>query len=653
MTKRRFLACVLLFTIIFSLLSIPVFAVEGSEESSADEDYLVQEMTTNLPDFKVEDYPTDGSGVPRIIGWTLSEDKGEGRLLQAYLYNPQRLYLDGGYIFYKNISSEGIPYYEEKFMKVVDYSAGSISTLFVKVEFEYDPISTYHKDILTSTMSEIEYIILKFKLDMKVGEDSDIISYNLVDENAPIAVNIKRDGESYSISHSRENVVSLDVKHTVYRTQSTSERGTVDEISSVYFALPEEYMEYYSKLYSVTASYIKKRTKPYLITPAPKEYGKDFYYQDPDWDFWYDFDYRLGDEDGYSYLYGFTTGLKYIKSDAFKYHNSDYVTFFGACNSITEIEDVHVPSSKVLGFFDTCRDYYIEGYLRIGYTESLAASTADETLFSSIEDFSSGITTTVDDTWTSLSYFTSSDAKDYYRDYGLWAWWLATFAKDDDSLYNRLVEKGYIDPDNTDYVDAQRLFVVTDEIRNDLVNLTRDVFCRNYCINENDYNTFKQFVFDNKYVIVYRFDVDSYHFAKIHPQMFDLSGKIHPVDEPYWYAVVEQSLYYDFEVIDVTFKENNQYVSLCTTSEKQNISGGITWVDPDAGFEELPDVDEIVDVLPDFINDNMEDFSEKILSFLRTVGVFLAVVALIVVVVVLFDKGSQLFVAISNRKNKK
>ena len=183
MTKRRCLACVLLFTIIFSLLSIPVFAVEGSEESSADEDYLLQEMMTNLPDFKVEDYPTDGSGVPRIIGWTLSEDKGEGRLLQAYIYNPQRLYLDGGNILYKNISSAGIPYYQEKKMKVLDYSADSLSRVFVKVEFENDSSSTVHKDILTSTMSEIEYIILKFKLDMKVGEDSDIISYNLVDED--------------------------------------------------------------------------------------------------------------------------------------------------------------------------------------------------------------------------------------------------------------------------------------------------------------------------------------------------------------------------------------------------------------------------------------------------------------------------------------
>ena len=642
MTKRRLLACVLLFTIIFSLLSIPVFAVEGSEESSTDQDYLVQEMTTNLPDFKMEDYSDDCVGVPRIIGWTLSEDKGEGRLLQAYLYNPQRLYLDGGYIFYKNISSSGIPYYEEKSMKVVDYSAGSISRLFVKVEFESDLSPSSHKDILTSTMSGIEFIILKFKLDMKVGEDSDIISYDILSEDAPITVNIKRDGESYSISHSREQVVSLDVKHTVYRTQSTSEMGTVDEISTVYFALPEEYMEYYHKLYSVTASYIKKRTNPYLITPAPKEYGKGPDYKDPDWDRWYDF----VNSDGYLYSYIDTSsGLSSIS----KYPVTSYYTWFEACNSFTEFSDeLYIPSSKVFQFFENT-----EQYMKDKYPDSIEDE--DLGLFSSVEDYSSGITTTVDDTWTSLSYFTSSDANDYYRDYGLWAWWLATFAKDDDSLYNRLVEKGYIDPDNTDYVDAQKLFLCNDVVRNDLASLSRADFCRTYCINPGDYSTFKQYLADNKYVVVLRFDVDTYHCAEISVENYHYSSRpyIEELDLPYWYAVVEQSLYYDFEVIDVTFKENNQYVSLCTTSEKQNISGGITWVDPDAGFEELPDIDEIVDVLPDFINDNMEEFSEKILSFLRTVGIVLVVVALVVVVVVLFDKGPQLFVAISNRKNKK
>lgn len=659
MSKRRILSCILLFSVLFCVLSFPSLANSNTGGNSSIDnnpdvtDYLVEEMKVNIPGFDPDQYSKEGIGVPKIIGWTLSEDKGEGQHLQAYIFNPNRLYLDGGFAYYKVISS-GIPFYYDKSIKLVDYSAGDIARLFVKVEFEYLSAPNI-SDVLNSSKEEIEYSFTDFQLDLKVAEDSEAITFDLILTDEPMVVSISRNEDNFLIDYERNSVVNLDVKHTVYRTNSTAELGTVDEISSVYFAIPEEYYLYYDKLYSVTASYIKKRTKPYLVTPTPSEYGKDFQYIDPDWDYWYDFFFNFGDGEGHDYMYGNST-VNHPSEDQFRYLCKEYVTFFEACNAFTQISNVSLPSSKVISFFTECEQALFKEYISnplLSVTYPLSSDYVNEVLYSYVEDYSSGITITLDDTWTSLSYLTSSDANDYFRDYGLWAWWLATFAKDDDSLYNRLVEEGYIDPDNTDYIDAQKLFLCNDQVRNDLSSLSKENFCKNYCINENDYSSFKQYLIENKYVVLLRFDVDTYHFGQIQPMMNLGYGQSVQVNEPYWYAVVEQSLYFDFEIIELTFKDGQEYYSLCTTSEKQNISGGITWVDPDAGFEELPDVDEIIDVLPDFINDNLEDFFGKILSFLRTVGIVLAVVASVVVVVVLFNKGSKIFIAMSNRKNKK
>ena len=66
---------------------------------------------------------------------------------------------------------------------------------------------------------------------------------------------------------------------------------------------------------------------------------------------------------------------------------------------------------------------------------------------------------------------------------------------------------------------VQNTLLCNDQVRNDLTSMSKENFCKNYCINENDYSSFKQYLFDNKYVVLLRFDVDTYHFGQIKPMM--------------------------------------------------------------------------------------------------------------------------------------
>lgn len=79
-----------------------------------------------------------------------------------------------------------------------------------------------------------------------------------------------------TLTVNNEKVVRLEVEHAFYRPDQENEGGsdTYDSLASVYFAIPNEYIEEYGELYAVRAEYLKVITDYIFVTGEQAVYDE-------------------------------------------------------------------------------------------------------------------------------------------------------------------------------------------------------------------------------------------------------------------------------------------------------------------------------------------------------------------------------------------
>lgn len=118
---------------------------------------------------------------------------------------------------------------------------------------------------------------------------------------------------SSTLTVNNEKVVSLEVEHAFYRPDEENEGGsnTYDSLASVYFAIPNEYIEAYGELYAVHAEYLKALTDYIFVTGNSEVYNE--------------LSQHVGESlDGLDLRYGFGAGRYYILDEQHIGYNLTY-----------------------------------------------------------------------------------------------------------------------------------------------------------------------------------------------------------------------------------------------------------------------------------------------------------------------------------------
>ena len=71
--------------------------------------------------------------------------------------------------------------------------------------------------------------------------------------------------------------ITLDVKHTFYRTQTSSKgAGYQNQLDTVYFAVPQRFFDTYGKLQRIKAEWYEYKTKDIVVTSNQEFYDQAY-----------------------------------------------------------------------------------------------------------------------------------------------------------------------------------------------------------------------------------------------------------------------------------------------------------------------------------------------------------------------------------------
>lgn len=226
--------------------------------------------------FDVADYPYRHNDKPRLIlfaelCYSYYASKQDDYGLYAYVYNPQQLAFD--------LKSDR--------NKVQIRFGSNVSADFHKYRLIY---------LNGSTEVGSEGRLLKFRLQLSTGERNEILSAlsadgrvyelsgfelsaggKLTDYPCTQKYTYKGFAKGYGSDYAEtdtlafsvdnyDRVVDFDVHHTVYRPQGDFYNGEQVQLNSCFFRVPTEYFEAYGRLSELMCEWYEYRTKPAIVT---------------------------------------------------------------------------------------------------------------------------------------------------------------------------------------------------------------------------------------------------------------------------------------------------------------------------------------------------------------------------------------------------
>ena len=617
--KKRILSFILALVAVTGFIITPFSAFA---DNTAGTDYLLEEMQTNLPGFNPADYPKNEKGSPMIVGTTIYDVyhnyiPGSGydsTLFSVYVYNPSGKDLSHcrGYFEVTGYDELGQAFHN-------DYNGQE--QLFYKDDASLDGIFYKFTVSLVLKNEETLHYDLAFDLYYLVLEYKNGTDYKLSQTHKS---KFEYDSGKYNVTVNSLGQKELDVNITSYKV------GTVGtdlnkrwEIFTAYFSIPDQYIKYYNQLYSITSEYVKKRTVPLIWSSdsgiALKLYDTNLY--------WISTDYTYQDL-GHFVLGGTNIGLPFASNRGFanNFNRGDVVGFY--CES----EELYL-------------SYLYSYYSDLGLTQE----DVNFLFFSGYENVIN--TKTIDETFDVLDYYDSATWKDYWYDYGA-ATGFARWALDNAALlgyiagsvtspvfgalgalnYNDVkdVISDFVDFDESrQHIEDSPYLVILSESDREFISTKSDAeISEKYLIALDDVSAFKQYINVNPYTVLYRFDIcESYsdNLICVTPDLEE-DGVINSALEKnkfikasdYSYHISRRFMFFDFEVINVTFELEEEYVSVATRSSKKNYTPGLT-VDPEPEGPPV-DVDGGFDSIRDKINGGVEDTKDKVNNLLDKLG---------------------------------
>lgn len=614
-TSIRFLVAVLVFVTLallsWEIISTGLIAYAGDNDLKFDNtsifDDLYGSKDDNGNEFDLSNYPIDKDGELQFFsfveyGYSYYANYEKNYALYLYLYNPQQLnfqtYLDS------NVVRMGVSYatkddnivvseYEDFNIVCVSRTTGDYSNLFYKFKV-LDP----NKKILSMAQAyekengcrryDIAGVYLKtdksdVTWDKNIGRTYKCSGYMATYGNDA------SNPSTFVCNVEKLETLDLKVYQTSYLT-GVSSAGAYhhNNVSSVYFAIPQRVLDKYGSLWEIYAQWYECKTAPILVTS-----NVDFYYKalnnnhyetvdnseggtsllydkSVDYLLWYGrhSDSVAGSSNilHYDWAYNLrpfsmTSGDMFIQRFANSYSNvlpfvfySPSYTESGAFNVINKQTVAgDVKSSQI-------RDY-IQNYKSSNYVDwHTSRNLASELFVNAIDSARAekGIKVGLNKVRTNLG--NTFDLKSWNSEYG--SWW------------DKLTQYGWSYPKN-EVLDEQHTNVKPfEEITKDALNSV--TLASDLLINENDVDSFKTFCnssYDNDSAVPYlfRFAVSDYMSRPItrNPGRLDVDQDV--VDS----YIAQETVFFDFNIITMTFKGKEDYYTLAVMHTPVDVIAGV------------------------------------------------------------------------------
>ena len=285
---RRLLFSLILIASIAVLICMSLMPILSSaeESNSFDNSNVLDDLnssTINGKPFNINDYPFDSSGLikhPNLISfveycYSFKASERDKYALYVYFYNPQGLNIDVNNRSNKiqigiSDNPDELPREYSKYsLKFLNKSTGAYSNLFYKFKVvDSDKlIEELNSNTRRYDISGIELVAKDNAIATEYG-----IGYTYKYSGYAKGFGVDPEEEStLTCSVTELDTVSLEVNHTYYRTNVSKN----NQLSSVYFSVPNSLLQDYGKLQKVHCSWHEYKTSPIIVTHNTTWYGID------------------------------------------------------------------------------------------------------------------------------------------------------------------------------------------------------------------------------------------------------------------------------------------------------------------------------------------------------------------------------------------
>lgn len=613
-TSIRFLVAVLVFVTLallsWEIISTGLIAYAGDNNLKFDNtsifDDLYGSKDDNGNEFDLSNYPIDKDGELQFFsfveyGYSYYGNYEKNYALYLYLYNPQQLnfqtYPDS------NVVRMGVSYttkddnivvseYEDFNIVCVSRTTGDYANLFYKFKV-LDP----NKKILSMAQAyenengcrryDIAGVYLKtdksdVTLDKNIGRTYKCSGY--------MATYGKDASNPSTFVCNVEKLETLDLK--VYQTSyltGVSSAGAYhhNNVSSVYFAIPQRVLDKYGSLWEIYAQWYECKTAPIFVTSNSNLYngmkGLTHYSlseskNKPRFDdsVPYYFYYGMDSNEGLGQVHSRTT---YDWAYNLYSYEEDYPsssTHVTVSNSAVNLPYVfYSPSYTVNGAFNVInkqtvagdvtssqiRDY-IQKFESNNYVDWHTSRNLASELFVNAVDSAragKGIKVGLNKVRTNLG--DTFDLKSWNSEYG--SWW------------DKLTQYGWSYPKNEVLDESHTNVKPFEEVLNNALNsvtLSSDLL-----INENDVDSFKSFCnssyANDEVPYLFRFAVSDYYSRPL--GYGDSQDKVYKTEKESDTYLAQETVFFDFNIITMTFKGKEDYYTLAVMHTPVDVIAGV------------------------------------------------------------------------------
>lgn len=294
--RQRIFVCLIALVMVFGVVvsAAPDIAYAAGSELSYDKTNVMDDLTSstvNGQPFDVKDYPYDEDSQAQIVNFVEYCYSYKGNMqgnygLYVYVYNPQGLNISTNSKSNKiqmavSYDSEGNPNDYAKFdllflSKSEDSNYKNLFYKFKVVDREIN--GTTFKDRVNS--NERRYDVSGIELVTYGANNATEYPVNGTYKFTGYAAGYGPDaGAKSTLESSVEylETITLDVKHTFYRTQTSSKgAGYQNQLDTVYFAVPQRFFDTYGKLQRIKAEWYEYKTKDIVVTSNQDFYDKAY-----------------------------------------------------------------------------------------------------------------------------------------------------------------------------------------------------------------------------------------------------------------------------------------------------------------------------------------------------------------------------------------
>lgn len=613
-TSIRFLVAVLVFFTLallsWDMISTGLIAYAGDNDLKFDNtsifDDLYGSKDDNGNEFDLSNYPIDKDGELQFFsfveyGYSYYANYEKNYALYLYLYNPQQLNFQTD--LDANVVRMGVSYttkddnivvseYEDFKIVCVSRTTGDYANLFYKFKV-LDP----NKKILSMAQAyEKENGCRRYDIAgvyLKTGKDDVTLDKNIGRTykcSGYMSTYGKDASNPSTFVCNVEKLETLDLK--VYQTSyltGVSSAGAYhhNNVSSVYFAIPQRVLDKYGSLWEIYAQWYECKTAPIFVTSNSNLYNgmKDLTHYSlsenknkPRFDdsVPYYFYYGMDSNEGLGQVHSRTT---YDWAYNLYSYEEDYPsssTHVTVSNSALNLPYVfYSPSYTVNGAFNVInkqtvagdvtssqiRDY-IQNYKSSNYVDWHTSRNLASELFVNTVDSAradKGIKVGLNKVRTNLG--DTFDLKSWNSEYG--SWW------------DKLTQYGWSYPKN-EVLDEQHTNVKPfEEVINTTLNsvtLSSDLL-----INENDVDSFKTFCnssyANDEVPYLFRFAVSDYYSRPL--GYGDSQNKVYKTEKESDTYLAQETVFFDFNIITMTFKCKEDYYTLAVMHTPVDVIAGV------------------------------------------------------------------------------